>query len=134
MSDEPRLRVEPGELRRAADAWRIQWRIANEGTGPLRIVSSWLPHGRFRGEERAHDAAVAPGASVTLELDAKGEGRAGEVVENAFLILRVEQDNARWRVLARITVRFDETRAPRPAVEVVTSLPAGFSGLEEGDR
>ncbi len=135
MSEGPRLRFEPSAPRREGDAWWFDWRVANLGARPVRILETWLPHRRFRGDSRAHDLAVAPGAAVTLALGVRGAGEAGEVVENAFLILRLEQDGARWRVLARVTVRFDGAQTPRPEVVVVTSQPVGFSGVpEEGGR
>ena len=114
----PRLRVEPLAIDR--------WRITNEGPGAVRVLETWLPHGRFRGDARRHDLSIAPGASATLELPVRTAGAAGETVENAFLILRLEE----WRVLARLAIRFDAERRPRAEVVVVTSQRAGFSGVE----
>ena len=133
MSAAPRLSIVPGPALRESDAWRVPFRIANEGSGALRVRSSWLPHGRFRGDEREHQVEVAPGASESLDLVARSTGTPGEVVENVFLILRTEQDGARWRVLARLTIRFDESARPRPEVAVITSQPVGFSGVEDDD-
>ncbi len=119
MSDEPRLRIEPLAVDR--------WQVTNEGATPLRLLETWLPHERFRGETRRHDLDISPGGSATLDLPVATSGAAGEVLENAFLILRFED----WRVLARLTIRFDDERRPHPAVAVVTSQRAGFSGVKE---
>ncbi len=115
----PRLRVEA----LAAD----RWRVTNEGAEVVRLLETWLPHERFRGAALRHDRAIAPGASLVLELPVSAAGAAGEVVENAFLILRLEGA----RVLARLVLRFDADGRPHPEVTVVTSQRAGFSGLRE---
>jgi hypothetical protein len=119
VSDAPRVRLEPLAIDR--------WRLTNEGAAPLRLLGSWLPHGRFRGAARTHDRVIAPGESLVIEHPVETSGRAGEIVENAFLILRFEDS----RVLARLAIHFDQTARPRAEVVVLTSQPAGFSGVEE---
>jgi hypothetical protein len=118
MSEAPRLRIEP----LAAD----RWRITNEGPA-IRLLETWLPHGRFRGAARRHDLALATGESTTLELPVAASGGPGDRVENAFLILRLEG----WRVLARLLIRFDGAAAAHPEVVVVTSQLSGFSRVED---
>ena len=119
MNGVPRLRVEPLAVDR--------WRITNDGDASVRLVETWLPHGRFRGAVRRHDRAIAPGESVPLELPVVTAGAPHEVVENAFLILRLEG----WRILARLRIRFDEDAVPRAEVVDVSSQRAGFSGVGE---
>lgn len=119
MSEPPRLRVEPLTTDR--------WRITNDGDDAVRLLETWLPHGRFRGAPLRHPRTIGPGQSVTLEHPVLASGEPHDVVENAFLILRLEG----WRVLARLTLRFDRAGVPRPEVVVVTSQRAGFSGVEE---
>ena len=119
MSNAPRVRVEPLSVRR--------WRITNAGDAPLRLLESWLPHGRFRGATRRHDREIAPGESIALDLPVETAGTAGEIVENAFLILRLEG----WRVLARLRIRFDERASAHAEVVAVTSQRAGFSGVAD---
>jgi hypothetical protein len=118
VSEAPRVQIEPV----AVDLWRI----TNDGDDRVRLLEAWAPHGRFRADRRAHDVMLEPGRSVVLELPVRTAGDAGEVVENAFLILRFEG----WRVLARLEIRFDDDASPRAKVMVVTSQPAGFSGVE----
>lgn len=104
-----------------------RWRITNEGAAAVRLLETRFPHGRFRGESLQHDREIAPGESITLSLRVKTSGGPGEIVDNAFLILRLDS----WRVLARLRIRFDAGRAAHPEVVVVTSQRAGFSGVEE---
>ncbi len=115
----PRLRVEPLAVDR--------WRITNMGETPVRLLETWLPHERFRGAPIRHERDIAPGESATLELPVATAGAAGDVVENAFLIVRLRG----WRVLARLTVRFDGAGRPRPEVAVIRSQRDGFSGVAE---
>jgi hypothetical protein len=119
MPEPPDLAVEP----LGAD----RWRVTNRGRAPVRLLETWLPHGRFRGAPLRQDRSIAPGQALVLATPVAASGAAGEVVENAFLILRLEG----WRVLARLSIRFDERGAPRPEVVVVTSQRAGFSGVED---
>jgi len=53
---------------------------------------------------------------------------AGAEIENAFVILLIEQGDERWRLLARLRVPFDGEARPRPRVEAVTVQRVGFSG------
>ena len=56
------------------------------------------------------------------------EGNAGGEIENAFVILLIEQGADRWRVLARLRVSLDQDARPRPRVEAITTQRVGFSG------
>lgn len=133
-AEPPRLTVVPVGVDRGAEGWRVTCRLENRDARSVRVIGSRLPHGRFRGPERAHDLALEPGAEARLELEVRCAEPAGSVIENAFLILRVAVDGEPWRLLARLTVRVDAEGAPIPTVEVLTSQRAGFSGVnEEGE-
>ena len=51
----------------------------------------------------------------------------GQVVENAFLILRVRCGDASWRVLTRLTLRYGDDRVPAIVPEAITTQPIGFA-------
>ena len=93
----------------------------------MRLVESWLPHGKFRGEKRAHDRMLAPSEVAELELRARCAEATGTVVENCFLILQVRLGDSAWRVLTRVRVTVDPGGAPVPAREVVTAQRVGFA-------
>ena len=66
--------------------------------------------------------------SPTFGVVVRTEGSAGSEIENAFLIVLLEQDDERWRVLARLRVPLDHAGRPRPRIEAVTVQRVGFSG------
>ena len=127
----PRVAVEPVALRRGdgADEWLVTWRIGDRGDEPLTLLAAWQPHGRFRAAEQAFDPPprLAPGEEVRLSLSVACAGMAGEVVENAFLILRVRWGDTSWRVLTRLTLRFGDDSVPTIVPEAVTTQPIGFA-------
>lgn len=127
----PRLHIEQDSLRAgpAPGRWFVTWRLHNPTEEPLQILAAWLPHGRFRGEERELTPALtlSKDESARLELPVACREPAGTVVENAFLILRVLYLAALWRVLARLRVTVDEQGAPHGVTVVVTTHPVGFS-------
>ncbi len=118
--------VQPGER---PGEWRIAWTVSNDGGRPLSVEAVWEPHGRFRWDEQQLDPApeLAPGASTELTLPVRCVVEPGEVVENGFVILRVRVGGQAWRVLTRLTVVGDDSGAPRPRVEAMTSQRVGFS-------
>ncbi len=122
----PQLTVHAGECRPDGDRWITSWRVQNASAEPVLLESAWLPHEKFRAPERRLGSQLAPGGGTTLEFSVATRGEPGEIVENPFLILRVRAGEERWRVLARMQVRFDEGRAPHPEDVVVTSQPVGF--------
>ncbi len=127
----PVVSVAPLVVRSAGvpDQWLVTWRLANQGDRPLAVLAAWKPHGRFRAPERAFDPPLrlAPGESLTLDLAVTGGGEPGEVVENAFLILRVRWGEAPWRVLARLTLTYGADRVPAIECAALTTQPIGFS-------
>jgi hypothetical protein len=124
----PRLSIEPlGIAKRDGDGWRTTWRVANPGPESVRIVGAVAPHSQFRGET-ALDREIRGKASTQLSLVVRTLGTAGSEIENAFVILLVEQAEVRWRVLARLRVPLEQGDRPRPRVEAVTVQRVGFSG------
>jgi hypothetical protein len=137
----PPVVVRPLACRRTPrpDRWRCTWALHNAGGEPLWLIASWLPHGRFRAPQRTYrpPRALPPGASVRLVRMVSCQGTAGEEVENAFLILRVAAADGRpWRVLARLTIRYDPAGHPHQRLERLTGQPVGFAqhrGPQEHD-
>ncbi len=119
------IAVSLGDIRpRGRTGWRLRWRLRNAGDRAVTVRQAWHPHGRFRSSRRRRAARIPPGGSATIELPARTDARAGETVENCFLILDVSSGRERYRVLARFTVRIGPDGAPRPTVEAVDSHPA----------
>jgi hypothetical protein len=109
--------------------WLVAWHIQNLGQHPLQLLAAWLPHSRFRSEEREFAPApqLLPGERARLEFSLACRELPGTVVENAFLILRVLWLEEPWRVLARLRVVFDEQGEPQTTTEVITVQRVGFS-------
>ncbi|MGH7835396.1 MAG: hypothetical protein ACREQK_17270 [Candidatus Binatia bacterium] len=64
---------------------------------------------------------------MRLEFTVKCEEPPGTVVENAFLILRVNWSKAPWLILARLRVSVDDNGAPQSVTEAITAQPVGFA-------
>ena len=126
--NEPQLRIEPlGIAKKDGTGWRTTWRIANLAADPLRVVGAIAPHSQFRGEATL-DREVRGKGTTQLSLVVHAEGAAGAEIENAFVILLIQQGEQRWRVLTRLRVPLEEDGKPRPRVESVTVQRVGFSG------
>ena len=126
--EEPRVRATQISCARCGEDWRVAWRIDNLTTSDMRFLDARFPHGRFRsGLRELADVRVAPSASTDLEAVVACQGRAGEVVENTFLISTVEWRKIRWRILVRMTVRFGGDGSPAATTELVTVQRVGFS-------
>ena len=124
----PRLTIEPlGVAKPDGEGWRTTWRVANAETESLRIVAAIAPHSQFRGETTL-DREIRGKGSTQFSLMVRTLGAAGGEIENAFVILLVEQGADRWRILARLRVALEEGARPRPRVETVTAQRVGFSG------
>lgn len=123
----PRLRIEPlGSAKREEDGWRTTWRVANAEQYAVRVVGAIAPHSHFRGEASL-DREIRGKGSTQFPLVVLTPGARGEI-ENAFLILLVEQGDVRWRVITRLRVAVDDEGRPEPRVETVTMQRVGFSG------
>jgi len=124
----PRLNIEPlGIAKRDGEGWRTTWRVANPEPHSVRIVAVVAPHSQFRGETSL-DREVRGKASTQFSLVVRTLGAAGGEIENAFVILLVEQGEDRWRILARLRVPLEDGARPRPRIETVTVQRVGFSG------
>ena len=128
---EPRLWVEQaGEAEPLGDErWATRWRAQNQGHQPVRLQEAWLPHGRWRSARQDVSALGVLAAGETLELATATwtDGAAGEEIENAFVILRVESGGAPWRVFARLRIVVDAAGRPRARTESITVSRHGDS-------
>jgi hypothetical protein len=118
------VRVEPEAVERRGAAWRVLWRIRNDGASPLTIREAWHPHGRFRSSRLRRSLTVAARGAASLEVPARVDARPGERIETCFLILRAVAADGPYRILARLTVVLDDDGVPRPRVEAVDVHPA----------
>jgi hypothetical protein len=124
----PRLSIQPlGNAKKDGEGWRTTWRVANPEPDSVRIVAVVAPHSQFRGETSL-DREVRGKASTQFSLVVRTLGATGHEIENAFVILLVQQGEDRWRILARLRVALEEGARPRPRVETVTVQRVGFSG------
>jgi hypothetical protein len=107
----------------------VRWQLANPTAAPLELVDSWLPHGRFFAERQAFQPPLTlpAGARGIVERSVRCVAEPGEVIENAFLILRVRWCGQPWRVLARLRVERLVPDSVVVAVEAVTTQPVGFT-------
>jgi hypothetical protein len=128
---EPTVGVEPAcpSSASACGRWLCTWRIQNLSQEPLQLLSAGLPHSRFRSEEQELSPApeLIPGESAQLTLAVACIEPAGTVLENAFLILRVQWRERLWRIFARLRVIFDQHSVPENSTVVITTQPVGFS-------
>lgn len=120
MSAPPRVRVAFEGAHPSRGAWLMRWRV--RASPPIRLLRASAPRVGFRARERA-----TSGDRVELRVRC-GQGRA--TIENAFLIVTAARGRERWRVLARLRVRFAPDGTPRPAMERVSVQRVNFSGLE----
>ena len=128
---EPRVRVAQASCARHGAGWRMGWRMVNLTSAGIRFLDARFPHGQFRsGLMELVEVQVAPSGSTHLEAVVACNGNHGDVVENAFLIATAEWRKARWRILARMTVRFTADGAPVAETELVTAQRVGFSEPE----
>jgi hypothetical protein len=124
----PQLQIEPvGVAKRDGEGWRTTWRVANAEPDPVHLVAVVAPHSQFRGETSL-DRELRGKSSSQFSLVLRTEGASGSEIENAFLILLVQQGEERWRILARLRVPLEEAARPRPRVEAITVQRVGFSG------
>ena len=121
--------LQSGRASGGPDAWRVVFDVRNTGDGPVELLEAWLPHGRFRAEAvpLGHHAPLAPGAGVRLTFTVGFDEPPGELVENAFVILRVRWRSEEWRVLTRLAVTADADGSPAASTELITAHAVGFS-------
>jgi hypothetical protein len=128
---EPKVVVEAGARTRGSvpGDWTFDWHIRNVGNESVTLCEAWQPHGQFRGPRTklAEHLVVAPGSSVRIELPVACAEPPGTVVQNAFVILRMQSHGEPWRILARLTITIDVSGGPVPATEDITVQRIGFS-------
>jgi hypothetical protein len=108
-SENPRLRIAPFAHEGSPGSWIVHWHVRNEGRRRLRLISAVQPHAQFRTPEKALEQEIAADAESEIALPVRFAETPGSVVENPFLILRVADGDAEWRVLVRVSV----TAGPR---------------------
>ena len=121
--------LQDGRAAGGPGAWRVVFEVRNAGDEPVELLEAWLPHGRFRAEAvplTAHPP-LGPGASVQLAFTVKFDEPPDELVENAFVILRLRWRNEEWRVLTRLAVTADADGSPVASTELITAHAVGFS-------
>jgi hypothetical protein len=112
---------------RVGTGWRTSWRVVNEDPVAVRVIEAVAPHSQFRGETPL-DLEVRAGEAATFALVVHADGAPGSEIENAFVILLIQQGDARWRMLARVRVTLDGAARPQPRIETITTQRVGFSG------
>ena len=100
----PRLRVAPFTTEGDATAWVVRWRVSNAGEQSVQLLTAIQPHSQFRSPLAAIAKDLEAGASLEIALPVRFGEAPGSVIENPFLILRVREAGADWRVLARVRV------------------------------
>ena len=107
----------------------VDWQLTNLTSEPIEILEGWLPHGRFLGERQAFEPALdlAAGESAIIQRSVRYAAEPGEIIENAFLNLRVRYGGQPWRVLTRMRVECGFAGALGLIVEAVTMHRIGFS-------
>jgi hypothetical protein len=123
------LRIEPADAVRSPTGWQIVWRLHNPDRQPMQLSRAWLPHSQFRGPELTFDPPIVipPNGEVSLETAASCPRTPGLVVENAFLILRLDDQ----RVFVRLRVTIQAGGRPELIVESVTTTPSGPSARSQ---
>ena len=134
--DSATLSIRPLEICKEAevDVWRIGWQVANLGGKQVEIVEAWLPHGRFRAEREPFSPPLVldAGESTLVYSRVRCSAEPGEIVENAFLILRAGFGARDWRVFSRLRVERTGLDSIGLTVEKVTAHPVGFLSGKEG--
>ncbi len=121
----PALRLEAREVSQVSGAWRVHWRVTNEGHEPVRLVAVRAPHSRFRADPVDLNVVVADTAGVDQTV--RVAAAPGEQVDNAFVIFVAVVDRQTWRVMFRVRVPIHADGIPAPIVESMTMHPVGFS-------
>ena len=109
--------------------WLIGWRVQNVGREPIEILSVWLPHDKFAGDQQVFDPPIQlmPDESRLLEVCVACNEAPGSVVDNAFVILGLRWMGQAWRAFARQRVTIDAHGVPHPCCEAISAHPVGFS-------
>jgi hypothetical protein len=127
----PKLDVKPTGVARGPQRGllNVAWRISNLASLPVQIVETWIPHGRFFAARQALEPSIylLEGESATVHRSVRFVAEPGEIVENAFLNLRVRYGGGLWRILTRLRVEPTAANSVSIVVEAVTTHPVGFA-------
>jgi hypothetical protein len=109
--------------------WKVTWSIHNLGDSPLTILAARLPHGKFHGKEiqLKRPQELEPNGIGHLELEVRCSEAPGNVIENAFLIMRVVSVANEWLMLARFRVLINTGGTLSTTTERITAQLVGFS-------
>jgi hypothetical protein len=107
-----------------------QWSLSNRSNESIEILEFWFPHDQFHRERERLQAPrrIRNGESLELAADVTFGAKPGEVVENAFLILRMRFRDRDWRVFVRLRIDADGDGQPNIQVERVSAQRVGVSG------
>jgi hypothetical protein len=127
----PRLSVRVTGVDPAAEPGRlgVAWQVTNLSDSAVDVLETWLPHGRFFAERETlvPPITLVAGTSATIRRIVRYSAEPGEVVENAFLNLRVRAGGGGWLMLARMHVSHAAGGGIDIEMESVTTQPVGFS-------
>ena len=132
--DGPKVAVDErhGDRESGSGRWLFGWSVQNLTGQPIKFFAARCPHGQFKSEERSFDPPLqaAPGKATTIEMSVRCDEPAGAVIENGFLILLVDWQNARWRIFVRLRVTINPQGLPTTATQLITTQQVGFSGVD----
>jgi hypothetical protein len=111
--------------------WNVEWRVENNGTHPIQLLSVRLPHGQFKSDEHRFEPGteLGSGERTWFRLMVRCHEPEGIVTENAFVIFHVLWLGETWRIFVRLRVVVNSKGEPKTAVELITTQKVGFSGL-----
>jgi hypothetical protein len=100
----------------------VRWRVVNEDREPIELLTAVQPHAQFRAPETPLRRTLEPGSWTDVALSAHFAEPPGARVENPFLILRVRERGAEWRVLARVSATAGPGGRPVAGDAVTTTV------------
>ena len=131
----PRLSITLQELNKGPDdqSWRVAWCVVNLAEDQVHIAEVWLPHSGFYAERQAlrPNRVLARAESSLIQCQVRCSAEPGDVVENAFLILRVGFKGRDWRVFSRLRIERPSPASIEVVVEKTTAQPKGFPSTEQ---
>ncbi len=131
-SEPPRATIEPAGYQPGSDPgrWRVSWRIRNHGEAAFQLLDAHIPHHGFHAGHQPLTGALPPGEGARIELAIAHSAQTGDVIDNAFLIVRVAQAGMEWRVFARLRVTIGPEGEPDNTCQVTLTQPVGVAERE----
>jgi len=109
-------------------SWQVRWDVENLDLESLELLDAHLPHKQFLAKSQdLGRQALGPRESYRLELNVASGEPPGSVIDNAFLILRVQRGENQWRVFSRLLVRFGPDGHLEQTCTLIAVHPVGFS-------